>query len=88
VYQPALLSQGSWPAVAKAFALTAIGVVCLAAALIGFVWVPLTWTQRLLLMAAAVPLVFPTRGMELLGLLLAGGTLVWMRTRRIAPCSR
>jgi TRAP transporter 4TM/12TM fusion protein len=86
VYQPALLLQGSWPEVAKAFALTAIGVVCLAAALIGFVSAPLTGTQRALLIAAAVLLVFPTRGMELLGLLLAGGTLVWMRTRRIVPC--
>ncbi|HSD50458.1 MAG TPA: TRAP transporter fused permease subunit [Candidatus Methylomirabilis sp.] len=85
VYQPALLLQGSWPAVAKAFALTAIGVVCLAAALIGFAWGPLTGTQRVLLIAASVLLVFPTRGMEILGLLLAGGTLVWMRTRRTAP---
>ncbi|HSC70189.1 MAG TPA: TRAP transporter fused permease subunit, partial [Candidatus Methylomirabilis sp.] len=59
VYQPALLLQGSWPAVAKAFALTAIGVVCLAAALIGFAWGPLTGTQRVLLIAASVLLVFP-----------------------------
>jgi len=85
VYQPALLLQGSWPAVAKAFALTAIGVVCLAAALIGFAWGPLRGMQRALLIAAAVLLVFPTRGMELLGLLLAGGTLVWMRAQREAP---
>jgi TRAP transporter 4TM/12TM fusion protein len=85
VYQPALLLQGSWPAVAKAFALTALGVVCLAAALIGFVWGPLTWVQRALLAVAAVLLVFPTGGMELLGLLVAGGTLVWMRAERAAP---
>jgi TRAP transporter 4TM/12TM fusion protein len=85
VYQPALLLQGTWPAVAKAFALTAIGVVCLAAALIGFVWGPLLGAQRALLTVAAVLLVFPTRGMELLGLLLAGGTLVWMRAQRAAP---
>ncbi len=85
VYQPALLLQGTWPAVAKAFALTAIGVVCLAAALIGFVWGPLRGAQRALLTVAAVLLVFPTRGMELLGLLLAGGTLVWMRAQRAAP---
>lgn len=85
VYQPALLLQGSWPAIAKAFSLTALGVVCLAAALIGFAWGPLRGMQRALLATAAVLLVFPTRGMELLGLVLAGGTLVWMRAQRAVP---
>jgi len=51
----------------------------------GFAGGPLRWTQRELLIGAAVLLVFPTRGMELLGLLLAAGTLVWMRTQRTAP---
>lgn len=82
VYQPALLLQGSWPAVARAFGLTALGVVCLAAALIGFVWAPVTASQRAVLMVAAMLLVFPAAGMELLGLALAGGTLAWMRARR------
>lgn len=44
-----------------------------------FARAPLRGAQRALLIIAAVLLVFPTRGMELLGLLLAGGTLVWMR---------
>jgi len=84
VYQPGLLLQGSWLAVGKAFALTTIGVVCLAAALTGFVWGPLRGMQRVLLIVEAVLLVFPKRGMELLGLLLPGGSLCWMRTQRIA----
>ncbi len=41
----------------------------------GFVWGPLRGMQRALLIVAGVLLVFLTRGMELLGLLLAGGTL-------------
>ena len=82
VYQPELLLRGGWPAVAKAFALTAIGVVCLAAALIGFVWRPFLWTQQALFVVAAVFLVFPTAGLELLGLALGGGTLAWARGRR------
>ncbi len=82
VFQPALLLQGSWLEVMKAFVLTALGVVCLAAALIGFVWGPLRGTQRALLMIAAVLLVFPTGGMELLGLGMAGGTVAWARARR------
>ena len=51
----------------------------------GFAWGPLRGAQRALLIATAVLLVFPARGMELLGLLLAGGTLVWMRAQRTAP---
>jgi TRAP-type uncharacterized transport system fused permease subunit len=82
VYQPALLLQGSWPEIVKALALTAFGVVCLAAALIGFVWSPLTKAQRTLLVFAAVLLVFPTAGMELLGLVIAAGALVWARAQR------
>jgi TRAP transporter 4TM/12TM fusion protein len=85
VYQPALLLQGSWLAVAKAFILTALGVNFLAAALIGFVWGPMTWVQRLLLVGAAILLVFPSTGVELLGLGLAGGTFAWARTQRAAP---
>jgi len=82
VYQPALLLQGSWPAVMKAFLLTALGVVCLAAALIGFASRPLQLWLRGMLVVAAVLLVFPTMGFELLGLLLALGTFLWTRVRR------
>jgi TRAP-type uncharacterized transport system fused permease subunit len=82
VYQPALLLQGSWLAVAKAFVLTAAGVICLAAALIGFIWQPLDRVQRALFVVAAVFLVFPTAGLELLGLALGGGTFAWARGRR------
>jgi TRAP-type uncharacterized transport system fused permease subunit len=85
VYQPALLLQGSWLSVGKAFALTAFGVICLAAALIGFVWRPLNRVQRVLLVVAAVLLVFPAGGLELLGLGLAGGTFAWARVGRSAP---
>jgi len=83
VYQPALLLHGSWLAVAKAFGLTAVGVVCLAGALIGFVSRPLSGWQRLLLVGAAVLLVFPAAGLELLGLGLAVGTLAWSRFRAL-----
>ncbi|MBI2002478.1 MAG: TRAP transporter fused permease subunit [candidate division NC10 bacterium] len=84
VYQSALLLQGSWLSVGKAFTLTAFGVICLAAALIGFVWRPLNRVQRLLLLVAAVLLVFPTGGLELLGLGVAGGTFAWARGPRSA----
>ncbi|MBI4735542.1 MAG: TRAP transporter fused permease subunit [candidate division NC10 bacterium] len=84
VYQPALLLHGSWLSVGKAFTLTAFGVICLAAALIGFVWRPLNRVQRMLLVVAAVLLVFPRGGLELLGLGLAGGAFAWARAGRSA----
>jgi TRAP transporter 4TM/12TM fusion protein len=82
VYQPALLLQGSWPAIVKAFVLTAFGVVSLAAALIGFAWSPLTGVQRGLLVVAAGLLVFPTAGLEILGVILAVGAFAWVRMQR------
>jgi TRAP transporter 4TM/12TM fusion protein len=82
VYQPALLLQGSWAAVLKAFLLTALGVVCLAAALIGFASRPLQPWLRAVLVLAATLLVFPTFGLELIGLSLAIGAFYWVRIRR------
>jgi len=82
VYQPALLLQGSWPAVAKALVLTSVGVVCLAAALVGFTSQPLQPWLRGALVVGATLLVFPVLGMELAGLALALGALLWARVRR------
>ncbi len=79
VYQPALLLQGSWPAVVQAVLLTALGVICLAAALVGFAGRPLRPWQRSLLVAAAGLLVFPVGRMEILGIALAAGTFVSAR---------
>jgi TRAP-type uncharacterized transport system fused permease subunit len=81
VYQPALLLQGSYPAIFKAFLLTAVGVVCLAAALIGFASTSLVLWQRGLLAVAAILLVFPTGGAELVGLALAAGAFFSARRR-------
>jgi TRAP transporter 4TM/12TM fusion protein len=88
VYQPTLLLQGTWPAILKALALTAFGVVSLAAALIGFAWSPLTWAQRGLLVVAASLMVFPTAGLELLGLIMAAGAFGWVRVQRAIVWSR
>jgi TRAP-type uncharacterized transport system fused permease subunit len=82
VYQPALLLQGSWPAIVKAFILTSFGVVSLAAALIGFAWSPLTRAQRALLVVAASLMVFPAAGLEILGVVMVAGTFSWVRGQR------
>jgi len=79
VFQPALLLQGTLLQILKASGLTALGVVCLAASLIGHVWSPLNWLHRFLFASAAILLVFPTIGMELIGLGLALGLFIWAR---------
>ncbi len=82
VFQPALLLQGTLPEILKASGLTALGVVCLAASLIGFIWKPLNWLHRLLFLGAAALLVFPTIGLEMVGIALAAGLFVWARIKK------
>ena len=82
VFQPALLLQGSLTDIVKGAALASLGVVCLAAALVGTIWSALNWVHRLLFIGAAVLLVFPTIGLEFLGIALALGLFIWARVRR------
>jgi TRAP-type uncharacterized transport system fused permease subunit len=82
VFQPALLLQGTFLQILKASGLTALGVVCLAASLIGHVWSPLNWLHRFLFASAAILLVFPTIGMEFIGMGLALGLFIWARMRK------
>jgi TRAP transporter 4TM/12TM fusion protein len=82
VFQPALLLQGTLIQILEAFGLTAIGVACLAASLVGHVWSPLNWLHRLLFVAAAALLVFPTIGMEFIGIGLAIGLFIWAKIKK------
>ncbi len=82
VFQPALLLQGSPFEIFKGTGLTALGVICLAASLIGYVWSPLNWFHRILFAAAAAFLVFPTIGFELIGMGLALGLFVWAKVKK------
>ena len=59
-----------------------MGVVRLAAAANGFVWSPLTRLRRALLVVAASLMVFPTAGLEILGVAMAAGVFGWMRVQR------
>lgn len=71
VYQPALLLDGELLSVLKSFILAGLGVVCLAGATIGYLWDSLRWWERWVLVGAAFLLVFPSNGLELLGIGLA-----------------
>ena len=82
VFQPALLLQGTLPEILMATGLTALGVASLSAFLVGYVWSPLSWLHRFLFASAAILLVFPTIGLELIGIGLAGGLFVWARIKK------
>jgi TRAP transporter 4TM/12TM fusion protein len=76
VFQPALLLQGTLPEILMATGLTALGVASLSAFLVGYVWSPLSWLHRFLFASAAILLVFPTIGLELIGIGLAVGLFI------------
>ncbi len=82
VFQPALLLNGTAFEIIKGAGLTGLGVVCLAASLVGHVWSPLSWLHRLLFALAAIFLVFSTVGLELIGIALVIGLFFWMRIKR------
>ena len=77
IYQPALLLQGSSLQIVLCFILTAFGVICLASGVIGQLFNPLNALQRTFLIGAAGLLVFPSKQLTILGLILAGITFVW-----------
>ena len=82
VFQPALLLQGTLPEILMATGLTALGVASLSAFLVAVVWPPLSRLHRFLFASAAVLLVFPTIGLELIGIGLAGGLFIWARIKK------
>ncbi len=82
IFQPALLLQGTIPEVFKATGLTALGVVCLSVFLVGHLWSPLGRFHRLLFACAAILLVFPTIGLELIGIGLAVALFVWAKVKK------
>ena len=88
VFQPALLLQGDLTAIFKATVLTSLGIACLGASLIGCIWEPLNWLQRVLFIGAAVLLVFPTMGLELIGIGLAVGLFIWARWQKRAAAEK
>ncbi len=83
IYNPALLLDGSFGQILLSFGFTALGVICLAAAVIGQLRGPLSPLPRLMLFAAAASFVYPSRTVDLIGLGLAGLVFFWsLKTQR------
>ncbi len=84
VYGPALLLQGSPPEILWVSLTALLGVICLSAALQGWLLGPAMWYERVILLAAAVTLIKP--GLATDGFGFGGFALIaflqWLRHRR------
>src|SRR5687768_4985291 len=88
VYQPALLMMGPWPQILLAAGTAALGVICLAAALQGWLRTRVTFVERVILLAAGSLFVAPWLLGDFIALVLLGGVLTLQtlrRTQEIAP---
>src|SRR5687768_123942 len=88
VYQPALLMMGPWPQILLAAGTAALGVICLAAALQGWLRTHVTFVERVILLTAGSLFVAPWLLGDFIALVLLGGVLALQtlrRTQEIAP---
>jgi TRAP-type uncharacterized transport system fused permease subunit len=85
VYQPDLLLNGNPFTIAVSVAVTAVGVVFLASGVIGYFARPLAALQRLILIAAACLLVFPSVTRAVIGLVIGLAVVIWSFRKPVAP---
>jgi len=85
VYEPALLTIGTWQQVAYAWIPASVGIVCLAAGLHGFLIRKLNWAERAWIIAAALCLVKPGLATDMIGFGMVGAMLVWLTALRRQP---
>lgn len=86
VFGPSILLIGTWPTIVTSFVTATVGVICLAAGMIGFLFTRATVLERLLLVAAAIVLIKPGLWTDLVGFGLGGLALAIQiaSSRRVA----
>ncbi len=84
VYQPALLLNGSVAAILSSLAITAFGVICLAAGVVGYLFDRLNSVQRMLLLTTTGLLIFGNPALTVAGLLSAASVFAWSLRDRAA----
>ncbi len=82
VYQPAILLQGTPVEIAIGAVTMFIGVFALAGTVAGFMWAPLNWGYRLVLLAAALMLIFPGNINAVIAIALLACVIVLNRRKR------
>ncbi len=86
VYGPALLMRGSWGEILLAFGTAAVGTLCLAAGVQGWLLGRATWPERFVFVVAALFLIFPAGLADVVGLgLLAVGATIHMVRLGVKP---
>lgn len=81
VYHPALILQGPWQETVWIFFLASVCIILTSAALTGWFIGPTSWTERLLLCAAAMGLVATSRQVVIPAGILAIGLFLWQAFR-------
>lgn len=81
-YSPELLFEGPLSAVLLAIGTATLGVICLAAAIEGWLFRPCNSVERWLLFAAALTLINPGMTTDLIGLFLFGLVIISQKLRR------
>ncbi|HET8585483.1 MAG TPA: TRAP transporter permease [Casimicrobiaceae bacterium] len=76
VYEPSLLMMGDWTTIASSILSGILGVVCLAAGLMGYLRSPCRPWERVLLVVAALLLIKPGYISDLVGLAVLGGLVL------------
>ena len=86
IYNPELLLQGSALQIALSFAMTALGVICLGAGIVGHLFGRLMIVQRLLFFTAAGCLIYPGRAVDWfgVGLVVLGGFWSYLTKEKTA----
>jgi TRAP transporter 4TM/12TM fusion protein len=90
IYEPSLLMRGDWLTIVTSCASATIGVMCLAAGLMGYLRVTCAWWERLVLIVAALLLIKPGYVSDAFGLVLLAVILAVQaaRTPGRAPRTR
>jgi TRAP-type uncharacterized transport system fused permease subunit len=76
VYEPSLLMMGDWTTIASSILSGILGVVCLAAGLMGYLRSPCRPWERVLLVIAALLLIKPGYISDFVGLAVLGGLVL------------
>jgi TRAP-type uncharacterized transport system fused permease subunit len=88
VYEPSLMMMGDWPTIVTSTVSATIGVMCLAAGLIGYLSRPCSLWERAVLVVAALLLIKPGYVSDAIGIALLAAMFVVQRMRAVRGAER
>jgi TRAP transporter 4TM/12TM fusion protein len=88
IYEPSLLMRGDWFTIVTSCVFSTIGVICLAAGLMGYLRTTCAWWERAVLVVAALLLIKPGYVSDAVGIALLALILAVQAARTRAPAPR